>query len=214
MHRQAMTKVDMEGWESNVRMRSRRGDRSRHVASPILAAAIALFGASWAHADDTTPAPHKPPSTEPDTRRPNVMPTLADLSGDYLWVAIVGSAHGGNDGVGIDSQFGGMAAWLRVDETRALSAFGVEIGAARLASTSVGHLWLDGAIGTRFHDVPMGLTAGPIVEISDWEHVHVGASASAWVFAGLVPFARLSAYAEGGWQLDVGIELALPAIRW
>ena len=193
---------------------SRRQPRHRTVAGILVVVAAMALG-NPAIADDTTPTPHLPPTAAPDGGRPNVMHTLADLSGDYLWLAIVGSAHDGYGGSGgIDSQFGAKAAWLRVDETRPLSAYGVEIGAARLAATRVGHLWIDGAIGTRVHDVAMGLTAGPMVEISSWQHPHLGASVSAWVFAGVVPFARVSAYAEGGWQLDVGIELALPAIRW
>ena len=60
----------------------------------------------------------------------------------------------------------------------------------------------------------LGVAAGPVVELGDLRHPRVGAQASIWCFAGVVPYARLGVLEASGSFVEVGISLSVPALRF
>jgi hypothetical protein len=59
----------------------------------------------------------------------------------------------------------------------------------------------------------VGLTAGPVMEVSDIEHPRLGASVGAWAFVGVTPFVRVGVVDENGRFVEIGIHAALPVFR-
>src|SRR5690606_12389611 len=98
-----------------------------------------------------------------------------------------------------DSTFGATAAVIRVRERASLAAIGGALGASRWTTRGGGRMWLDGLVGTRRGLGRMlGISAGPIVELSELAHPRPGASVGLWAFFGVTPFARLGTIHELG----------------
>ena len=172
----------------------RRGDRQR-----------ADRGLRWPIAVSTVLAVVTPAAAEPRS--------TADLDGVQLWIGPSGAAS--HTERGWDSLWGGSVAVLRVREARALAVTGVWLGAAHYASGDRGRIWLDGVVGTRrLGGWLLGVSAGPSLDLADDHHPRPGGSIAVWGFAGVVPMVRVGAVAEAGVVVELGVSLALPALRW
>ena len=162
------------------------------------------------------PAP--PTSTVPDPlarRGPvsvgpgNFRPSW-DLDGWYVWLGP--TAAGSHVEGEWDSTFGAHLAVVRVRERQRLGTAGVVAGAALWTERGGGRIWLDGLAGTRILRM-VGVSAGPIVELSDLAHPRFGGSVGLWAFVGVTPFARVGAVEDLGTFAEIGVHIALPVYR-
>jgi hypothetical protein len=166
-----------------------------------------------AHADPAIAT--APTSLEPDppARTPLVAPTLApswDLDGLYLWIGPSGAAS--RIEADWDSTIGADISVIRVREHEALGAVGASFGASRWTVRGGGRLWLDGIAGTRLGRM-VGLSAGPILELSELSHPRYGGSVGIWGFVGVTPYVRVGAISELGGFVELGLHIALPVMR-
>jgi hypothetical protein len=173
--------------------------------------ACAVLVASGAVADPITVSPDPPPAPRIAQVGPGSLPPSWDLDGVYLWLGPVGAAshvHGE-----WDSTIGGEAAVVRVREREPVAALGIDVGASRWTERGGGRVWVDGLVGTRALGRMMGASLGPILELSQVAHPHMGASVGLWGFAGITPFARIGTVSALGMFAEVGVYIALPVLR-
>lgn len=138
-------------------------------------------------------------------------PPSWDLDGTYLWLGPSGAAsHVDSEW---DSTIGADAAVVRVRERSRLSAIGGTFGASRWTARGGGRLWLDAIAGTRVLGRTAGVSAGPIIELSDLSHPRWGGSVGVWAFVGITPFLRLGTVQELGMFGEVGLHIALPVLK-
>ncbi len=171
--------------------------------------ACLLAATSTVMADPAAIAPD-PPARQAPAPAPVLGPTW-DLDGLYLWLGPTGGA--GWEGSQWDSTIGGDASLIRVREHELVGAVGATLGAARWTVRGGGRAWLDGVLGTPAFGRMFGVSAGPIVELSDVMHPHVGGSVGVWAFVGVTPYARFGAIDGLGAFAEVGLHIALPVIR-
>lgn len=133
-----------------------------------------------------------------------------DLDGLYLWLGPTTAAS--RIDADWDSTIGADATLIRVRERDALGAIGATLGASRWTVRGGGRIWLDGLVGTRIGRM-VGLSAGPIVELSELAHPRLGGSLGLWAFVGVTPFVRAGMVNELGGFLEIGVHIALPVLR-
>jgi hypothetical protein len=136
----------------------------------------------------------------------------SDLDGGYLWLGITGAATRADGSW--DSTFGGDAAVLRVRERSALAITGVGLTGTRMATEERWRLSLDGVAGTRIAGVLAGVAIGPSLDLARVDHARAGATATAWVFAGITPFVRVGVLVDGTAYIDIGARLGFPVTRF
>jgi hypothetical protein len=175
--------------------------------------AVLIQLAPLARADNFTPTtvdPDPPPRrAQPAVPAVHAAPSW-NLDGLYLWLGPQGAASRiANDW---DSTIGADVTVIRVRERDLLGALGLSLGASRWTVRGGGRIWLDGLIGTRLHRM-VGLSAGPLLELSDLSHPRVGGSVGFWAFVGVTPFVRAGMVSDLGGFLEVGVHIALPVIR-
>ncbi len=183
------------------------------VVSRLAAAIYAcFFGVTSATADPTTSVRPDPPPREvaPVVPKTTFRPSW-DLDGSYLWLGPLGAASYAEDEW--DSTVGGQIAILRIRERDVLGAIGGSFGASRWSATGSYRLWLDAIAGTRLGKM-IGVSAGPLLELSHERHPHVGGSVGIWAFLGVTPYARVGIVDELGGFAEIGLHIALPAKRW
>ena len=112
-----------------------------------------------------------------------------------------------------DSAFGVDASVVRVREHEAIATIGGCLGASRWTVHGGGRVWADAVIGTSIGDHVVGLSIGPILELSDTERPRVGGSVGIWSFVGVTPFARVGIVESGGSFAEIGLHIALPVFR-
>lgn len=174
----------------------RRGHPARRAAWGLFSLALLVGGDAAA---DPAPVPR--------------LRASSDLDGVHVWVGPIGAATH-VDGTW-DSAWGGTVAALRIRERAALGAVGVWLGGAHYALRDGGRVWIDGVAGSRrLGGKMLGVAAGPVVELGDLHHPHVGAQTTIWCFAGVVPYARLGVLEASGPFVEVGISLSVPALRF
>ena len=173
----------------------------------------AIYGvfSGLASADSVAVSPDPVPRTAPATAGPDRFRPSWDLDGTYLWLGPVGAASMADDDW--DSTFGGDLVVVRIRERAALSAIGVDAGAALWSERPGGRIWLDAIAGSRLGSRIYGVSAGPILELADRQHPRYGASIGLWGFFGITPFARVGVVEELGAFVDVGVHIALPVFR-
>ncbi|MFT3691524.1 MAG: hypothetical protein QM831_00165 [Kofleriaceae bacterium] len=140
-----------------------------------------------------------------------VLPDSSNLDGNYLWLGPSGAATY-IDGEW-DTVFGIDASILRVREHEPLAVIGGTIGATHYASRSGGRLYAELVAGTELDGHAVGVTAGPLLDLSDTEHPKVGGSVGLWGFVGIAPYVRAGAVQTLGSFVEIGIHIALPVIR-
>jgi hypothetical protein len=193
------------------------------LASPASAtactAAIACLFAGFAgsagiaSADSSVETlPDRPPrQTAPRVGGPSGFAPTWDLDGLYLWLGPVGAA--GRLEATWDSTFGADLTVIRIAERAPVAALGGTLGAGLWTERGGGRIWLDGVIGTRLGSRIYGVTAGPLVELSDLAHPRFGGSVGIWGFFGVTPYARFGFVEELGEFAEVGVHVALPVVR-
>jgi hypothetical protein len=173
---------------------------------------VMSVGSFASDADPVAIDPDPPASTARPVVRPTAqLPPTSDLDGWYLWLGPIGAASHVEGAW--DSTFGVEAAVTRVREREALGLIGGDLGATRWTVRDGGRIWLDGVAGTRLLGRMMGVSLGPIVELSETSHAHVGGSVGVWAHAGITPFARLGGVSELGMFAELGVRIALPVLR-
>jgi hypothetical protein len=170
--------------------------------------------AGSAAADPSTGTiPDPPPRQHPPVIGPGRLPPSWDLDGMYLWLGPSGAAS--HIATAWDSTFGGDATVVRVREQRLVSVVGGTFGASRWTERGGGRVWLDAIAGTRIGTSRMiGVSAGPMVELSDLAHPRYGGSVGVWAFAGVTPFARVGTVDKLGTFAEIGLHITLPVLRW
>lgn len=144
----------------------------------------------------SVPAPHPAPSW--------------DLDGLYVWLGPTGAAS--RIDADWDSTFGADATVVRVRERAALGVIGATLGASRWTARGGGRIWLDGLLGTRVGRM-VGVSAGPLLELSELSHPRLGGSLGLWAFVGVTPFVRVGTVSDLGNFVEIGVHIALPVIR-
>jgi len=135
----------------------------------------------------------------------------SDLDGLYFWIGPEGAASHVDSQW--DSTFGGDIAIVRIREHEAIGTSGGTFGASLWTARPGGRLWLDALVGTTIAGHMAGLSAGPIVELAELAHPRIGGSVGAWAFVGLTPFARVGVVQDLGMFAEIGVHIALPALR-
>lgn len=150
-----------------------------------------------------------PPSRAPSVGRGHFRPSW-DLDGVYLWLGPTGAASH-VDGMW-DSTIGGHVAVVRVRERQRLGVVGGMAGATLWTERGGGRIWADALVGTRLGKM-LGLSLGPIVELSEIEHPRFGGSVGVWAFLGVTPFVRVGSVEDLGTFAEIGLHIALPVLR-
>jgi len=181
------------------------------VSRLALAIYACFFGVTTAAADPTTATRPDPPprEIEPVVPATHFRPSW-DLDGTYLWLGPLGAASYADETW--DSTLGGQLAIIHVRERRGLGAIGGSFGASLWTARGGGRLWLDAIAGTRLGKM-IGVSLGPLLELSDEHHPRFGGSVGIWSFLGVTPFARVGFVDELGGFAEIGLHIALPAIR-
>jgi hypothetical protein len=112
-----------------------------------------------------------------------------------------------------DGTFGGEAQITRVREHQTISAMGLAIGGLRYAERTGGRLWGDLVFAHDPGPITLGLSIGATVELDDLRVPRWGGQATLWVFAGALPYVRVAAVQDSGVVVDIGLKIALPALR-
>jgi len=170
-----------------------------------------FLGVTTASADPTSAIPD-PPARETDPPRvsPANFTPAWDLDGLYFWLGPTGAAS--RVEANWDSTIGADAALIRVREREPLGVIGASFGASRWTERGGGRLWIDALVGTRLGRM-VGVSAGPILELSELAHPRAGVSLGLWGFVGVTPFVRVGAVDDLGGFAEVGVHLALPVLR-
>jgi hypothetical protein len=113
-----------------------------------------------------------------------------------------------------DGGFGGEITLVRVREHEPLAALGLAAGALRLAADDRGRVWSEVLAGTRLAGIHAGLGAGASVDIDAVRAPRWGGHATVWIFAGVVPYARVGVVEEDGAFAEIGIKIAFPVADW
>jgi len=165
-----------------------------------------------AHADDFVPTRTVPDPPARVNAPPRVPPPTWDLDGTYLWLGPSGAAS--YIDAMWDSTWGADATVIDIRENEPLAAIGATFGGARWTERGGGRIWLDALAGTRPAGQTMvGLSAGPLLELSDISHPRIGASIGVWAFVGVTPYVRVGTVDGLGSFAEVGLHLALPVLR-
>jgi hypothetical protein len=187
----------------------------RGILSPALR--ISICGWLLGNHSEANPASFVPTQTSPDLppqgppAAPRIFRESSDLDGTYLWLGPSGAASRIDDQW--DSTFGIDASVVRVREHEPVAAIGGTVGASKWTVREGGRIWAEALVGTSILGHVAGLSAGPIVELSDVTHPHVGGSIGLWTFVGVTPYARVGTVDGMGNFAEIGVHIALPAIR-
>jgi hypothetical protein len=185
------------------------GNRSQ--AGVVLAVLSGVCLTSLVSADPVRIVPDAPARSGPAVVPPATFRPTWDLDGLYLWLGPVGAAS--YIDARWDSTFGAEAALVTVHEGAALGLYGADLGASRWTARGGGRIWLDGLVGTRWSGHMVGVSLGPMVELSALERPKLGASIGVWGYAGIAPFVRLGGVSDLGMFAELGVHIALPVLH-
>jgi hypothetical protein len=176
----------------------------------LMSASLLGICTNIAHAAPPTHVDPDPPSRKNEVAP--VLPPSWDLDGLYIWLGPSGAAS--RIDADWDSTIGGDLSILRVRERDLVGTVGGSLGAARWTVRGGGRIWLDAIVGTRMLGRMTGISAGPILELSELAHPRYGGSVGVWTFVGVTPYARIGTVTDLGGFVEVGIHIALPIVRW
>lgn len=153
---------------------------------------------------------------------PDPLPETAlssNLDGLYLLIGVEGGP------IRIDSSWdssvGGHLGIVSYNDGSRLGLLGLDLGMAQYGERAGGRAWIAPVAGANL-GVLLGISAGLVAE---WEPLvreggestlpspRLGAMATAWVFAGVVPYIGVGRVAQTGSFIEIGVRLSLPAIR-
>lgn len=135
-----------------------------------------------------------------------------DLDGFHLSLGPLGNATYSEGGW--DSAFGLEMGMHRIQERHALTALGVTGGGIWYSAREGGRAWLHLEGATTLFGLVLGLGAGPTVDYDEMRPPRWGAQANLWLFAGVLPTLRVGKIEGSGVFAELGIRIALPALRW
>ena len=142
----------------------------------LVAAAGLLAAAPAAAAGPAEPAPAPPPG-----------PSTADLDGTYVHLGpALGAVRAGGSW---DTVVGAGLSVLRVREDALAAIVGGRVTGAR-RSEGGGRVTAEAVLGTRAPGLPVGLAAGPLVDLGDLHHPRLGGSARFGATRGLCRTSR------------------------
>lgn len=140
-------------------------------------------------------------------------PAAGAAGSHFVAVDLIGSAVRAEGAW--DSAFGGELAVGAMCDECPLAAWAAGFGLLAFAERSGGRVFAEAAVGTRWPaGLLVGVSAGPVLELDEVRLPRIGGQASIWLFAGVVPYVRAGALAEGGTFVDFGLRIPLPAGRW
>ncbi len=117
---------------------------------------------------------------------------MTTLDGTYLALGPMAAlVRAGGGAASWDGGFGGEIFLVRVREQEAVASLGISAGALRLAADDRGRAWSEILLGSRIAGIHAGLGAGASVEIDEVRAPRWGGHATVWIFAGVVPYARM-----------------------
>jgi hypothetical protein len=193
------------------------------ILGMVLAGSGAAAGTAWAQAapgpdaapDGDSAAPDAPgdgPDSGPDSGPAPSAVRVTSLDGTYLALGPMAAfvRADGLDGKW-DGGFGGEISLVRVRERELLASLGIVVGALRLAVEERGRLWAEVLAGTRLAGIHAGLGIGGGVEIDAEDGLGTG-HATVWIFAGVIPYARVGMVEGDGPFAEIGIRVALPVV--
>jgi hypothetical protein len=134
-----------------------------------------------------------------------------DLDGVYLMLGPLSTISYTEDTW--QGAFGGLLLAVLVRERARLSSLGLAIGGLRYTTLDGGRVWADALVGSRIAGVHVGLTFGATARADGITPPRLGAQATFWLFAGLVPYLRVGAIERDGAFVELGLQLVLPALR-
>lgn len=175
----------------------------------LISASLLIFCTKIAHAAPPTHIDPDPPARQ--NAPPAVLPPSWDLDGLYVWLGPSGAAT--YIATDWDSTIGGDLSVVRIRERDVLGAIGASFGGSRWTVRGGGRIWLDAIAGTRVFGRMTGISAGPILELSELAHPRLGGSVGLWTFVGVAPYARVGTVSDLGAFVEVGIHIALPVVR-
>ncbi|HUH00595.1 MAG TPA: hypothetical protein VML75_01290 [Kofleriaceae bacterium] len=145
--------------------------------------------------------------------RADQLDASANLDGVYLTLGPVGSAL--HTATAWDAAFGGELMLARVTERRPIAALALSLGGHRYSERDTGRLWLEGMVASsRLGGTPIGLAAGPTLEVDRVIPARVGAQATVWAYVGVIPYMRIGTVDKSGAFFEMGLRIPLPAFRW
>jgi hypothetical protein len=185
------------------------GSAGRVIQSQVLLAAVLVGRAA---ADPVVVAPDVPPRSAPATAGgPSHLPPSWNLDGTYLWLAPTLTASYFESKW--DSSVGGSAGVVRIREHEPLGLIGGTFGGSLWSANNGGRVWLDALAGTEIFGHMAGVSAGPILDLSEEAHPRAGGSVGVWAFAGVTVFARAGTFQGLGNFAEIGVHIALPVLR-
>jgi hypothetical protein len=136
-----------------------------------------------------------------------------DLDGLHLTVGPVASA------VHIEGEWtpatGAEISVVNVQEECRPAAFGFAFGGVSYTDRDGGRLWFEvEAAIKRPLPFAVGLGLGMAAEVDPVRNARLGAQATLWVFAGVIPYLRAGRLELEGDFVEAGVMLKIPALRY
>ena len=111
--------------------------------------------------------------------------------------------------------FGGEISLWRVRERDLVSAVGGAVGGHKFSERDGGQVWAELLAAHRtVWGLALGLGAGGTIALHEFRSPRWGAHGEVWLFAGVMPYVRIGSVEASGAFVDLGVKIALPALRW
>ena len=155
--------------------------------------------------------PNSPQTANPAPSAPTPTATTGNLNGVYVLLGVAVAA------TRLDSEWdstaGGHLTVAHNRESRAATLMGIDIGLSQFGALAGGRAWVSPVVGTRAFGPLVGLSAGVTARWDRTLPPKWGGFASAWIFAGVVPYVTVGRLEDVGTFVEGGLRLTLPALR-
>lgn len=138
--------------------------------------------------------------------------TEANLDGLYLLLGVAGAAARIESEW--DSAIGARISLFSFAEDRALTLWGLDAGLGQYGARDGGRAHLALVAGSERLGALAGLSAGLAAQWDPVEPPRLGAVATLWVFAGIVPTLSVGTFEHTGPFVELGARLTLPIARF